>query len=104
MVANFFVQNAQNLSTHTKTFVAIYLLFHGLLNLGIVLTLWHNKLWSYPVGLGISSFFMTYQIYRLFLEFSLWLLLLTLFDLAVMWLIYHEYRLRLKNRARAKAK
>jgi uncharacterized membrane protein len=95
--ANLFLHSAQNLSIGTKTFAAVYLLIHGLVNLGIVFGLLRGKMWSYPVGLSAIALFVLYQMYRLHLEFSLLLLVLTLFDLLVMWLIYHEYRLRVQE-------
>ena len=83
-----------SLSPQTQTFAALYLLSHGLIKGFLVAGLLRNKLWAYPASLAVLALFVAYQVIKYVESYSLPLLLLTLFDLVVMWLIYHEYRHR----------
>jgi uncharacterized membrane protein len=56
-----------------------------------------NKLWAYPASLVILSLFIAYQVYRFSYTHSVGLVVLTAFDLIVMVLIWHEYRLVQKH-------
>jgi uncharacterized membrane protein len=58
-----------------------------------------DKLWAYPWMIAFLWVFIVYQVYRLFIRFTLGMLLLTLFDLLVVWLTVREYK-RNKERAR----
>ena len=84
---------AQNLSVSSRHFYAFYLLSHGLVKIFLVIGLLKHKLWSYPAALAVMSLFIFYQLYRFFYTRSLGLIVLTVFDLIVMVLIWHEYRL-----------
>jgi uncharacterized membrane protein len=84
---------AQGFSVETKHFYAFYLLSHGLVKLLLVVGLLRNKLWSYPASLAILGLFITYQLYRFSYTHGMGLILLTLFDVLVMGLIWHEYNL-----------
>ncbi len=82
---------AQNLSVGTKQFYAFYLLSHGVIKLFLVIGLLRNKLWSYPASLAALALFIVYQLYRFSYTYSFGLIVLTIFDLFVMALIWHEY-------------
>jgi uncharacterized membrane protein len=84
---------AQELSVDTKNFYALYLLSHGIVKLALVVELLRNKLWSYPASLIVLALFIAYQIYRFYYTQSVGLVVLTVFDVFVMVLIWHEYRL-----------
>ena len=90
-VMYFFSHSLQNISVNTKTFVAIYILFHGVLNIFMTVTLSMKKLWAYIVSISFSLAFMTYQIYRISYNHSLFLAVVTLFDLFFVMLTWHEY-------------
>lgn len=81
-----------NLSPQTQLFAALYLLSHGLIKVVLVAGLLRRKLWAYPASLAVLTLFIVYQVIKFLENHSITLALLTLFDLAVMWLIYHEYR------------
>ena len=89
---------AQNFSVSSQHFYAFYLLSHGLVKIFLVIGLLANKLWSYPASLAVMSVFILYQLYRFFYTRSLGLIVLTVFDLIVMVLIWHEYRLLRRHR------
>jgi uncharacterized membrane protein len=53
-----------------------------------------GKLWAYPLSLGFLGAFIIYQGYRYTHTHAVSLILLTVFDLIVAYLIWHEYQLR----------
>jgi len=61
--------------------------------LALVVGLLRNKLWSYPASLIVLALFILYQIYRFYYTQSAGLIVLTVFDVIVMILIWHEYGL-----------
>jgi len=83
---------AAQLSVSTQLLGSLYLLAHGLVKLGIVVGVWRGYRWAYPIAIGFLSLFIAYQLYRLSEQPSLWLLLLTLFDVVIVSLTWREYR------------
>jgi uncharacterized membrane protein len=83
---------AQGFSVETKHFYAFYLLSHGLVKLFLVAGLLRNKLWAYPVSLVVMGLFIAYQLYRFSYTQGWGLIVLSVFDIVVIWLIWHEYR------------
>ncbi len=83
---------AQQFSLTPQAFIAIYLLSRGLIKLGLVVALLKNKLWAYPAALIVLGLFMLYQIYSIIIGHSAFLIVITLFDFVILWLIWHEYR------------
>lgn len=101
---DFFASHLQPLLAHTASpetlrFGALYLLSHGIVKLVLVGGLLRDKLWAYPASLAVFTLFIAYQLVRYVHTYSVWLLALTVFDLVVMWLIWHEYRLLQKRAA-----
>jgi uncharacterized membrane protein len=98
---------AAGFSTGAKTFYAAYLLGHGLIKVVLVTALLRGMLWAYPASLVALGLFMIYQTYRFVETHGLFMLGLTIFDLLMMWLIWHEYqvikRLRLPANAQGAA-
>ena len=84
---------AENFSVSTQHFYAFYLLSHGFVKLLLVIGLLKNKLWSYPASLIVLGLFIVYQVYRFTNTHGTGLIVLTVFDLVVMVLVWHEYRL-----------
>ena len=52
-----------------------------------------GKLWSYPASLIVLGLFIVYQLYRFSYTHGAGLVVFTVFDVFVMGLIWHEYRL-----------
>jgi uncharacterized membrane protein len=92
-VATHLVSLAQNFTVSTQRFYAFYLLSHGVIKLLLVAGLLRNKLWAYPVSLVVLGLFIVYQLYRFSYTHGAGLIVLTIFDVIVMGLIWHEYRL-----------
>ena len=84
---------AHTFSVQTKSFYAFYLLSHGVIKLLLVVGLLRNKLWSYPASLIVLGLFAIYQLYRFTYTHGFGLIVLTIFDVIVMGLIWHEYGL-----------
>ena len=84
---------AQGLTVSAQHFYAFYLLSHGVVKLALVIGLLRNRLWAYPASLVALGLFIAYQLYRYAYTHGVGLIVLTVFDVAVMWLIWHEYRL-----------
>jgi uncharacterized membrane protein len=91
---------AQNLTVSDKRFYAFYLLSHGLVKVLLVAGLLRNKLWSYPASLVVLGLFIVYQVYRYSYTHGFGLIVLTIFDIVVIGLIWHEYRLVRRSRER----
>ncbi|TAL81363.1 MAG: DUF2127 domain-containing protein [Candidimonas sp.] len=92
-IANHLLAFADTFSISSQHFYAFYLLSHGAVKVFLVIFLLKNKLWAYPVSLGVLGLFILYQVYRFSYTHSIALVVLTVFDLVVMVLIWHEYRL-----------
>ena len=90
-IATHLLNMAQGFSVVSKNFYAFYLLSHGIVKLALVVGLLRNKLWAYPASLIVLTLFIVYQIYRFSYTQSIGLIVLTVFDLIVMVLIWHEY-------------
>jgi uncharacterized membrane protein len=58
-----------------------------------------DKLWAYPVLIAFLVAFIGYQAVELMINFSVGLLLLTLFDIFIVVLTVREFRLRRARRA-----
>jgi uncharacterized membrane protein len=84
---------AEHFSVSSEHFYAFYLLSHGVVKIFLVAGLLHNKLWAYPASLVVMALFIVYQLYRYSYTAAVGLIVLSGFDLAVMALIWHEYRL-----------
>jgi uncharacterized membrane protein len=92
-VANQLLAMAQHLSLGTKSFYAFYLLSHGIVKVLLVVGLLTNRLWAYPASLITLGLFIVYQAYRYSYTYSFGLIVLTVFDIFVIVLIWHEWRI-----------
>jgi uncharacterized membrane protein len=92
-VARHLLALAQNFSVQTKHFYSFYLLSHGAVKLLLVIGLLKGRLWSYPASLIVLALFILYQLYRFSYTHGAGLIVLTVFDIFVMGLIWHEYGL-----------
>ena len=93
LVANYLLHLGTQLSVGSKIFGGAYLLSHGLIKIVLVVALLKNKLWAYPWSLIVLGLFIVYQMYRFTFTHSVALILLTIFDLVVIWLIWREYQI-----------
>jgi uncharacterized membrane protein len=99
LIADHLLQFARHFSISARTFAAFYLLSHGVIKLFLVIELLRNRLWAYPASLAVLGVFIVYQLYRYTHTHSIALMVFTLFDLIVIWLIWREYKIvRQQNR------
>jgi uncharacterized membrane protein len=92
IVANFLLHTVQHLSVGIQTFASIYLLAHGVIKLWLIVGLLRRKLCYYPVAIIVFVFFIVYQLYRYTFTHSIWLVAITVLDILVIGLTWHEYR------------
>lgn len=92
LVAAHLADWARNLSVGTQHFVAFYLLSHGAVKLWVIIGLMRERLWYYPVALVVFTIFVIYQLHRYTVTHSVSLLVITVIDLVVIGLTWHEYR------------
>jgi uncharacterized membrane protein len=85
-------RSVQHFSADNTLFVALYLVTHGLIKIFLVSGLLLGKLWSYPLSLWFLAAFIVYQCYRYTHTHAISLVLLTILDLAVAFLIWREYQ------------
>ena len=88
---------------NTRTFVGIYLLFHGSMNAFLAYNLFRNRLWAYPLSVVFVALFFVYQMYRLYHTHSPVLAAVSVLDVIFAILTIHEYRYQLKKRDAAGA-
>ncbi len=91
-VATHLLNAAQHMTVATQSFYAFYLVSHGAIKIVLVAGLLKEKPIAYPLSLVALSGFVAYQLYRYSYTHSLGLILLTVFDVVVMALVWHEWR------------
>lgn len=96
-LANLLRTSAHDWGSGTQWFASVYLIVHGLIKVLLVAGLLRRQTWSYPVSMWVLGAFIAYQLYRYSFTHSIWLILLTVLDVVVVALIYHEYRLRMRH-------
>jgi len=97
-VLNFFAnQEFISLTARAQFFGALYLITHGVVKIVLVAGLLRNRLWAYPAAIAVFTLFGLYQAYYLLQEYSLWLLALTVLDVIVILLTWHEWNYRSKH-------
>ena len=96
-VATHLLRFGQSFSVEQHDFYAFYLLSHGILKGVLVAGLLKEKLWAYPASFVVFGAFIAYQLYRYSFTHDFTLILLSIFDLFVIALAVHEYRLLRKH-------
>jgi uncharacterized membrane protein len=91
---NYFIQNTHQITISGKYFLLFYLLSHGVIKLVIITGLFLRKKWAYPASIIGFGGLILYQIYHLVLNNSPVLLILTIMDIAILWLIWHEHKVK----------
>lgn len=92
LVANLLVRYAGQLTVAMTLFGAWYFLVHGVVKVLLVAAVLRDHLWAYPWLIGFLVTFIVFQSYELFAHFTWGLLLLTLFDIFIVYLTVREYR------------
>ena len=100
LVANYLLHAAQHISVGAQHFAALYLLSHGAVKLWLIVGLLRERLWYYPTALVVFAAFIGYQLYRFSFTHSPFLIFLTVVDLIVIVLTWHEFRYLKRHLAR----
>jgi uncharacterized membrane protein len=93
---------SEKLANASPHFAAMYLLAHGIAKVLLVAALWMNKIWAYPAAIVGFSGFVVWEIFRFTHTHSIALILLALFDLAVIALIWMEYSAQKERQRRSR--
>ncbi len=96
-IANHLLKFAEGFSVEKHNFYAFYLLSHGVVKGFLVAGLLREKIWAYPASFVVFGLFIAYQLYRFTFTHDFTLILLSIFDLFVIALAVHEYRLLRKH-------
>jgi len=92
-IANYLLHSTSHLNTGITIYGAIYLLAHGISKVVLVALVLRDKLWAYPWLMALLLLFIAYQLYQITaVRFSVGLTALTVFDAALVWLTWLEYR------------
>ncbi len=89
--ANFLLHSADHIGSSSRTFIIAYLWIHAIIKLIAVIGILKNKLWAYPFSLITLGALMLYQVYSIIVRVSIGMVLLTVFDVFILWLIWREY-------------
>jgi uncharacterized membrane protein len=92
LLASFLVNAATHLSASTQAFGALYLLWHGVIKVALVVALLRKLLWAYPAAILAFGLFFMLQLYRYSHTHSVWLLALSVVDLFVIAMTWLEYK------------
>lgn len=101
IVANYLRDYAAHFSVDKKQFFAAYLLIHGLVKIVLVYGLLKDRAWAFPTSLVVLTGFLIYQAYELLIAPGVGLVLLTIFDVIVVWLIWQEWQMEKRRRTGA---
>lgn len=91
-IANILVNWAQHWSVASISFIAVYMLAHGVIKSVIAAFLLKRKIWAYHIGIAFFILFIVYQLYRYTHTRSAWLIALSVFDALLIYLTWNEYR------------
>lgn len=83
---------AGRFNADSQHFYALYLLSHGLIKLIIIIQLARRIRFAYPLGIAVFSVFVIYQLHRWTMTHAPMMLILSAFDVMVIWLTWREWR------------
>jgi uncharacterized membrane protein len=91
IIASHIVHWANGFTKGAAIFASLYLLSHGLIKVVLVFEVLRNRLWAYPALIIVTAAFVVYQLYSLIHKPTAGLILLTILDVAVIYLTAREY-------------
>jgi len=91
-IANALIHWSHQLTLSTTSFIAVFLILHGIINFALVIGIIRKKLWVYAAATAVFLIFASYQIYRFAITHSFVLAGTVVFDVAMALLLIHEYR------------
>jgi uncharacterized membrane protein len=92
LISNALQHAAEHLTRSSKLTAGAYLLGNGVIKVFLATFILRGKLWCYPVAIVVMTIFILLQCGRLGFHFSLSMLCATIIDIAIVLLIWREYR------------
>lgn len=92
IIASYLLNSTSHLTKGVTTFAAMYLLWHGVVKIGLVAALMLKLKWAYPAAIAAFTIFLVYQMYRYSHTHSPELLVLSVLDVLVIILTWLEYK------------
>jgi uncharacterized membrane protein len=86
------LHGAAKLADADPTFAVFFLVSHGVTKVALVAGMWRNKLWAYPLTMVVFAAFCVYQMYRYTHTHSVWMVILTILDVALIWLTWNQFQ------------
>src|SRR5262245_41216274 len=83
IIASYLLNSTSHLTKGVTTFAAMYLLWHGVVKIGLVAALMLKRKWAYPAAIAAFTIFLIYQLYRYAHTHSPELLVLSVLDVLV---------------------
>jgi uncharacterized membrane protein len=98
-ISNFLLNASHQFTNSGRLFLIVYLAVHAAIKLVSVIGLLRNKMWAYPFSLISLGALTLYQVYDIiFVKGSIFVIVLTIIDLAILALIWREYQKVKANR------
>lgn len=92
-ISNFLIHSSQHFTNSARLFFIAYLAVHAAVKIVSVVGLLRNKMWAYPFALITLGALTLYQVYDIiFGTGSFFVILLTVFDVAILALIWREFQ------------
>jgi uncharacterized membrane protein len=85
---------AYNFAHSSHKFAIIYLLAHGILKVGLVVNLFIEHMWIFPVSAVVLLGFISFMGVKLTMHWSPWLFAFAVFDTVTLALVLNEWRVR----------
>lgn len=92
LIANALRHAAQRITPGSKHIAGAYLLGNGIVKVFLAACILRGKLWCYPIAIAVITLFILLQSVRLCFHFSWSMLIATIVDVAIVLLIWREYR------------
>ena len=87
-------QGAWSFAQSSHKFAIVYLLAHGLLKIGLVINLFIEHRWIFPVSVAVLLGFIAFMGVKLAAHWSPWLFAFALFDTVTLALVLNEWHTR----------
>ncbi len=91
-IAGHILQYTNELVGQGKWFATFFLLTHGLIKIVLVFGLLRSLPWAYPFAFVTLGSFTIYQFWLIATHPTVGIILLTLFDMFIIWLTWREYQ------------
>ena len=92
IVANYLIRTGFHITAASEWFGMLYLAIHGIVKVLVVVLLLRQKIWAYPMAIVIFILFIIFQIVSLINSPGWGIGFITVFDVAIVYLTWLEYR------------